>query len=213
LEASRLHIKDPELVIYTKETREFFRNRTVTNAQQDSDRILDNEAFTLKIKNNYAVIYYPNKDWTYNPFFLKKNPAGCQLDFATMSNTIRFNRSNQWHFVLTDHPYMFAFDEYYISENGFVFFKRKSRGWLGLSFQRRNGRVKVIEIVSDGPAEKAGVKTGDIIVRMNGKPVSELKWKELVNEFMGPVGSILPLSLKRTGRDGLIDVEVKRGKK
>jgi carboxyl-terminal processing protease len=82
-----------------------------------------------------------------------------------------------------------------------------------LSFQRRNGLVKVLEIVSDGPAEKAGVKTGDIIVRMNGKSVSELKWKELVNEFRGPVGSILPLSLKRAGRDGLLDVEVKRGKK
>jgi len=125
LEASRRHIKDPDLGIYTDETKAFFRKWTVTNAQQDNERQFDGVPFALKIRGDYAVIYYPDKDWTYSPFFLKKGPKGWQLDFATMSKVIRFNHTNYWFFVSYDHPYMFAFKQYWIDDNGFVWFKHK----------------------------------------------------------------------------------------
>ena len=127
LEVCRRHIKDPNLGIYTEETKEFFRNWTVTNAQQDNEMMYEGIPFKLAIEGNYAVIFYPDKDWTYSPFFLKKGPAGWQLDFATMSKVIRFNQNNYWFFVSFNHPYMFAFREYVIDKNGFVWFKYRKR--------------------------------------------------------------------------------------
>ncbi len=127
LEACSRHIKDPNLGIYTEETKEFFRNWTVTNAQMDNMRMYEGVPFKLMIEGDYAVIFYPDKDWTYSPFFLKKGPAGWQLDFATMSKVIRFNQNNYWFFVSFDHPYMFAFRKYMIDENGFVWFKYRKR--------------------------------------------------------------------------------------
>ena len=125
LEASIRHIKDPNLGIFTDETKEFFRKWTITNAQQDNQRQFHGAPHSVKIQRNLAVIYYPDKDWTYNPFFLRKGPEGWQLDFVAMSQLIRFNHRNQWHFVSRDHPYMFAFSGYYIDKNGFVWFKKR----------------------------------------------------------------------------------------
>ena len=126
LEACRLHIKDPDLDIYTDQTKEFFSRWTVTDAQQDNMRIYEGVPFKIAIKGRYAVIYYP-QDLKYAPFFLRKGPKGWQLDFVTMSEVIRVSQSGQWHFVSFDHPYMFAFEKYYIDDNGFVWFGGKAR--------------------------------------------------------------------------------------
>ena len=96
----------------------------MTNAQQDSERQFDNVPYEVKENGSYVVIYYPTKDWTFNPFFLRWGDSGWQLDFATMTRVIRFNHRNYWHFVDQRHPYMFAFRDYHVDENGFVWFKR-----------------------------------------------------------------------------------------
>lgn len=109
-EVLRRHVKDPDLGIYTEATRNFFRQWTVTNAQQDNElRDIDLGAAVEKIKGDYAVIQFSSKGKEANPFFLKKGAEGWQLDFATMTKVIRFDQRNQWHFVSRDHPYMFAF--------------------------------------------------------------------------------------------------------
>lgn len=126
LEASKKHIKDPDLDIYTDETKDFWRKWTVTNAQQDNERKFDNVAFQTKIKGDYAVIYYPDKDLTFNPFFLKKSQEGWQLDFVTMSQVLQFNQNNFWILASTNHPYMFAFEACQIDKQGFVLFNNRS---------------------------------------------------------------------------------------
>ena len=61
IEILRLHIKDPDLGIYTPETRKFFGNWVVTDAQQDNELQAINKAMsTAKIftKDNLAVISF-----------------------------------------------------------------------------------------------------------------------------------------------------------
>ena len=48
------------------------------------------------------------------------------------------------------------------------------RAWLGLNCVEVDGAVRVARVTSDGPADAAGLKAGDQIVRIDGVPVAAL---------------------------------------
>jgi serine protease Do len=50
--------------------------------------------------------------------------------------------------------------------------RKAPRPWLGLNAEEAHGRVFVIKVTSEGPSEKAGLKPDDLILAVNGKPVS-----------------------------------------
>jgi len=52
--------------------------------------------------------------------------------------------------------------------------KAAARPWLGVSSVEVDGRLKVIRVSSDGPAEKAGIEPGDIILGLSGQRVETL---------------------------------------
>ena len=122
VEVLRLHIKDPNLDIYTPETRQFFSRWVVTDAQQDNelhvikDAMPTSEIFT---KDNLAVIRFAPDLRQASPLFLEKGNEGWMLDFASMSKLIGFNHKNQWHLRQTNHKFMFGFKELYFDKNGF----------------------------------------------------------------------------------------------
>jgi len=122
IEVLQLHIKDPNLGIYTLETRKFFSDWVVTDAQQDNElQVINSAMSTAKIftKNNLAVISFSYDLRQASPFFLEKGSHGWMLDFASMSKLIGFNHKNQWHLRGRNHKYMFGFKEVYFDKNGF----------------------------------------------------------------------------------------------
>jgi serine protease Do len=52
--------------------------------------------------------------------------------------------------------------------------KGGTRPWIGLSSMEEDGRLKVIRVSSDGPAERAGIQPGDIILQLSGKKIDNL---------------------------------------
>jgi len=72
---------------------------------------------------------------------------------------------------------------------------KSSQPWLGVHADEVHGRVFIIRVTPGGPAEKAGIKAGDIILAVNQAPV-----KKLADFFrqiwaLGPAGVKVPLSI------------------
>ena len=70
-------------------------------------------------------------------------------------------------------------------------------GGLGIEIGMEAGVVKVIAPIADTPAEKAGIKAGDYIVRINDEQVQGKTLMEAVKLMRGPVGSSIELTVRR----------------
>lgn len=53
--------------------------------------------------------------------------------------------------------------------------KAGRRPWLGVNSREEDGRVKVVQVNEESPAAKAGVEAGDIILQVQGRPVTSLE--------------------------------------
>lgn len=120
-EVLRTREKDPGLPLYTPETREFFSQWVVTDAQQNNALRALEQATPEKviISDDYAVIRYPARQRTQSPYFLRKGEQGWMLDFLTMNRVIRMNHKNQWRFTNFEHPYKIGFSDWQFDKNGF----------------------------------------------------------------------------------------------
>ncbi len=72
-------------------------------------------------------------------------------------------------------------------------------GGLGIEVSMEAGVVKVITPIDDTPASRAGIKSGDYIVRINGEQVQGKTLMEAVNLMRGPVGSSIEITIRRKG--------------
>ena len=72
-------------------------------------------------------------------------------------------------------------------------------GGLGIEIGMEAGVVKVIAPIADTPAEKAGIKAGDYIVRINNDQVQGKTLMEAVKLMRGPIGTSINLTVRRKG--------------
>lgn len=67
------------------------------------------------------------------------------------------------------------------------------------SYKAGDPGIKVLEVMKDSPAEKAGVKKGDIITHVNGEAVSTLGYDGAVSKIAGAIGSVVTIKVIRDG--------------
>jgi len=72
-------------------------------------------------------------------------------------------------------------------------------GGLGLEVTMEEGVVKVVTPLVDTPAFKAGIKSGDYIIKFDKKSVEGLSLKEAVDLMRGKEGSTIDLTILRKG--------------
>ena len=72
-------------------------------------------------------------------------------------------------------------------------------GGLGIEVGMEAGVVKVISPIDNSPAERAGVKAGDYIVKINEIQVQGKSLTEAVEIMRGPVGSEIEITIRRKG--------------
>ncbi len=70
-------------------------------------------------------------------------------------------------------------------------------GGLGIEIGMESGLVKVISPIDDTPAEKAGIKAGDYIIKIGDDQVQGKSLMEAVKLMRGPVGTSIKLTIRR----------------
>lgn len=74
-------------------------------------------------------------------------------------------------------------------------------GGLGIEVSMENGFVKVVSPIDDTPAQRAGIKAGDLIVRLDDKPVKGMSLADAVKIMRGEPGSDIVLTVVREGEE------------
>ena len=70
-------------------------------------------------------------------------------------------------------------------------------GGLGIEIGMEAGVVKVISPIDDTPAERAGIKAGDYIVKIGKEQVQGKSLMEAVKLMRGPIGTSIDLTVRR----------------
>ncbi len=82
----------------------------------------------------------------------------------------------------------------------------EGRPWLGLNTVEVGGRLLVSKVTPSGPAEKAGLARGDIIVGVNGERTDGLADFYRKVWARGRAGTVIPLDFERGGAERRIEV-------
>lgn len=85
-------------------------------------------------------------------------------------------------------------------------------GGIGAKIRRINDFVVISEPYKGFPAEKAGLKAGDIILQVDGKDVKGKSTSDLSKILKGNPGTTLTVKIKRPGKKDDFDVSFKREK-
>jgi carboxyl-terminal processing protease len=83
-------------------------------------------------------------------------------------------------------------------------------GGLGIEVQMQDGFVRVVSPIDDTPAAKAGIKPGDLIVKIDDTPVKGLSLADAVQKMRGESGSKIQLTIIREGADKPLVMDLKR---
>ena len=81
---------------------------------------------------------------------------------------------------------------------------------LGIQIQVIDGDITVMSIFEGSPAFKKGLRRRDIIARISGEDAKGWTSEQAVRKLKGPKGTTVAISIKRSGYDRLIDMEVER---
>ncbi len=83
---------------------------------------------------------------------------------------------------------------------------------IGAHVSMRKGRPTVILAMPNTPADKAGLKAGDAIVDVDGKPTAGMSLQQTVSLVRGPKGTPVKLTILREGETKPLEITVTREK-
>jgi carboxyl-terminal processing protease len=83
-------------------------------------------------------------------------------------------------------------------------------GGLGIEVGMEDGFVKVISPIEDTPAFRAGIKSGDLIIKLDETPVKGMTLNDAVKKMRGKPGTDVSLTILRKGENKPVIVTITR---
>lgn len=81
---------------------------------------------------------------------------------------------------------------------------------IGAEIALKNNQLQVVAPLSGSPAETAGLRAGDYIVKIDGVTTEKMQLDEAVNKIRGPKDSVVTLTIYRNGDKKTRDIPVTR---
>lgn len=81
---------------------------------------------------------------------------------------------------------------------------------IGMEIGIRDENLQVVAPLEGTPAQKAGLRSGDKIIKINGELTTDLSLDKAVSLIRGPKGTVVTLTIFRDGWESPKDIEIKR---
>jgi carboxyl-terminal processing protease len=81
---------------------------------------------------------------------------------------------------------------------------------IGAVLSEKENRIEVVELIPDSPAEQKGLKSGDIILQVDGQLTKGKILEEVVSEIRGPKDTQVTLVVMRSGRKEPLELKITR---
>ena len=91
-------------------------------------------------------------------------------------------------------------------------FSRGKLEGIGAEVQMKNKQVVIVASLDDSPAQRSGLKPGDVILKVNGEDVSGLPLEQVVSRILGPPGSTVKLNILNPNTGRTVDVDIVRAR-
>lgn len=83
-------------------------------------------------------------------------------------------------------------------------------GGLGIEVSMEDGLILVVTPIDDTPAQKAGIRSGDLIVTIDDEAIMGMSLNDAIERMRGPVGKPISLEVRRKGEKELLLFNLKR---
>ncbi|MDA8188455.1 MAG: S41 family peptidase [Dehalococcoidales bacterium] len=83
---------------------------------------------------------------------------------------------------------------------------------IGAELGVRDGHPTIVAPIEGSPAQRAGLRTGDVIVRVDGKDVTGLTVEQIVSLIRGPAGTSVTVSVLHRGEMKVTDITIVRAR-
>ncbi len=67
---------------------------------------------------------------------------------------------------------------------------------VGIEVEMVNGQVKIVSPIDGSPAQQAGLRSGEIILKVNGQDISGWTLDQVANQILGPAGTQVTLTIQ-----------------
>lgn len=76
----------------------------------------------------------------------------------------------------------------------------------------KSNQPVIVAPLENSPAQKAGIKTGDIILEVDGKSTEGMSLVEVVLNIRGPAGTTVKLTVQHEGQSAPVEIEIVRAR-
>ncbi len=105
------------------------------------------------------------------------------------------------------------YSEYLTEEDLKEMNQETSGSFYGIGFtvyKNENNQIEVVSPIKDTPADRAGIKSKDIVVKVNGKNYTGDEMKEAIKVIKGEKGSEVHLTIYRPSTKKTLEIDVER---
>ena len=83
-------------------------------------------------------------------------------------------------------------------------------GGLGIEIQSADGGIRIVSPIEDTPADRAGVKAGDLIIKIDDEVARDMTLLDAVGKMRGKPGTSIVLTIFREGEPAPLEVKITR---